>query len=137
MRALWIFFFALFAALFSEAKPIVLATFPIPLMVADEDKGLFIKLTQAIAKKENLDIKIVVYPTSKALLAFANKQVDGFFPAVDTFMPQKYVKSEPFYQKICYVFYRTDSPLKNIKDLEGKKGGVDLPVSLWRRASAK
>lgn len=124
MRAVLVIIYVLIAALSAEAKPIVLATFDIPLMVVSEDEGLFVKLTRTIAKKENLDIKIVVYPTSKARLAFSNKQVDGFFPAVDLYMPQKYSKSDSFYQKVSYVFYRTENPLKTIKDLEGKRVGL-------------
>ncbi|UXR63551.1 transporter substrate-binding domain-containing protein [Bdellovibrio bacteriovorus] len=106
------------------AKPLVLATFTIPLMVETPDKGLFISLTREIAKRNSRAVDIVVLPTGKTLLAFSNAKVDGFFPALDVYVPKTSAKSSPFYHKVDYVFYRKSSPLRSIKDLEGKKVGL-------------
>lgn len=114
----------LFAASVATAKPIVLATFSIPLMVESPDKGLFVKLTREIAKRNSRQVKIMVYPAGKTLLAFSNNKVDGFFPALDVYLPQSSAKSSVFYRKVDYVFYRKDKPLKSLKDLEGKKVGL-------------
>lgn len=114
----------LLCPLFSFAKPLVLATFPIPLMVETHEKGLFISLTKEIAKRNNRDLHIMVYPAGKTLLAFTNNKVDGFFPALDVYAPKLSVKTAPFYHKIDYIFYKKNHPLRTIKDLEGKKVGL-------------
>lgn len=108
----------------ASAKPIVLATFAIPLMVESPDKGLFVNLTREIAKRNSRQVEILVYPTGKTLLAFTNNKVDGFFPALDVYVPQASAKSSAFYRKVDYVFYKKDRPLRSLKDLEGKKVGL-------------
>lgn len=109
---------------FVLAKPLVLATFPIPLMVENNDKGLFINLTKEIARRNNREINILVYPTGKTLLAFSNNKVDGFFPALDVYVPKLSARTRPFYYKVDYVFFKTNKPFRTIKDLEGKKVGL-------------
>lgn len=108
----------------ASAKPIVLATFAIPLMVESPDKGLFVNLTREIAKRNSRQVEILVYPTGKTLLAFTNNKVDGFFPALDVYVPQSSARSSAFYRKVDYVFYKKDRPLRSLKDLEGKKVGL-------------
>nr|WP_295899231.1 transporter substrate-binding domain-containing protein [uncultured Bdellovibrio sp.] len=117
-------FAALLCPFFASAKPLVLATFPIPLMVENTEKGLFINLTKEIAKRNNRDISIVVYPTGKTLLAFSNNKVDGIFPALDVYIPKLSVKTAPFYYKTDYIFYKKGRPFKTLKDLEGHKVGL-------------
>lgn len=106
------------------AKPLVLATFTIPLMVESPEKGLFISLTREIAKRNSRTVDIVVLPTGKTLLEFSNGKVDGIFPALDVYVPKSSAKSTPFYRKVDYAFYRKSSPLRSIKDLEGKRVGL-------------
>ncbi|MFV8259001.1 substrate-binding periplasmic protein [Bdellovibrio bacteriovorus] len=108
----------------ASAKPIVMATFAIPLMVESPEKGLFVNLTREIAKRNSRQVEILVYPTGKTLLAFTNNKVDGFFPALDVYVPQSSAKSSAFYRKVDYVFYKKDKPLRSLKDLEGKKVGL-------------
>ncbi|WP_413574778.1 substrate-binding periplasmic protein [Bdellovibrio sp. HCB290] len=99
-------------------------TFPIPLMVESSTEGVFINLTRDIAKRSKTDLKIDVLPTGNAILKFTSGEVDGLFPALDVYTPKNSVRSLPFYEKVDYVFYRKTSPLKTIKDLEGKKVGL-------------
>lgn len=106
------------------AKSLVMATFPIPLMVENPEKGLFVSLTKEIAKRNNHDVTIVVSPAGKALLSFSTNKVDGFFPGLDVYLLKHAVKSTPFYYKIDYVFYKKGLPLKSFKDLEGRKVGL-------------
>lgn len=108
----------------AAAKPITLATFSIPLMVESPDKGLFITLTKEILKRNKRDARILVLPTGRTLLAFSNQKVDGFFPALDVYTPSMSAKTIPFYEKVDFVFYKKDRPLKTLKDLEGKKVGL-------------
>ncbi|WP_374028665.1 substrate-binding periplasmic protein [Bdellovibrio bacteriovorus] len=124
MRTLLYVFLILFAPLLVTAKPVVLATFPIPLMVENPHSGLFVNLTKEIAKRNSRDIEIVIFPTGKTLLAFSSGKIDGFFPALDVYVPKVAAKSAPFYNKIDYVFYKKSRPLKSLKDLEGKKVGL-------------
>lgn len=106
------------------AKPVVLVTFPIPLMVESEDQGLFVKLAKEIARREKLDLKLVLHPPGKAHLAFSNGKVDGLFPALEGHTPVNSAKSVPYYRKVGFVFYRQDLVIKSLKDLEGRKVGL-------------
>ncbi|WP_413557017.1 substrate-binding periplasmic protein [Bdellovibrio sp. HCB209] len=107
-----------------EAKTARLVTFPIPLMVENKDKGLFINLAKEISKKVDVSYEIEVLPPNKAILKFTNNDVDGIFPGLDVNMPKNALKSVPFYSKIDFIFYRKDKPLRTIKDLEGKAVGL-------------
>lgn len=124
MRFFWIYLLYVIVCVQAYAKPVVLATFPIPLMVENEDQGLFVKLTKEIARREKLDLKLVVHPPGKAHLAFSNGKVDGIFPALEGHMPMNCAKSVAYYRKVGFVFYRKDFVLKSLKDLEGKKVGL-------------
>ncbi|NUN06191.1 MAG: transporter substrate-binding domain-containing protein [Bdellovibrio sp.] len=124
MRLFWIYFLYVIVCVQAYAKPVVLATFPIPLMVENEEKGLFIKLVKEIARREKIDLKIVLHPPGKAHLAFSNGKVDGLFPALEGHTPVNSAKSVEYYRKVGFVFYRQDLVLKSLKDLEGKKVGL-------------
>ncbi|WP_340597080.1 substrate-binding periplasmic protein [Bdellovibrio sp. GT3] len=103
---------------------VTFVTFPIPLMVESAEVGLFIDLTKEISKRTKTDILIQVMPTGRAILSFSKGQANAFFPALDVYTPTNAIKTVPFYEKIDYVFYRKEKPLKTIKDLEGKKVGL-------------
>ncbi|MDG0816617.1 transporter substrate-binding domain-containing protein [Bdellovibrio sp. PAP01] len=106
------------------AKTLRLTTFPIPLMVEGDKKGIFIDLTNEIAKRNNIKIAIDVIPTGKSLLAFSSGRADGFFPGLDVYMPRKTSRTLAFYQKADFVFYKKGKVLSKISDLEGKKVGL-------------
>jgi polar amino acid transport system substrate-binding protein len=106
------------------AKPLRIATFPIPLMVESESKGVFIALTREIAKRSHVDIQIEVSPTAKTLLDFSTNKVDAFFPALDVYTPKRAARTSAFYTKVDFVFSAKGKNLNSIKDLEGKKVGL-------------
>ncbi|MBO9665203.1 MAG: transporter substrate-binding domain-containing protein [Bdellovibrio sp.] len=106
------------------AKPLRMVTFAIPLMVENSQRGLFVDLTRDIAQRGKIDLEIEIVPTGKALLHFTNGKFEGLFPALDVYTPKNAVKTLPFYEKIDFVFYRKNKPLKTFKDLEGKKVGL-------------
>ena len=108
----------------AHSKVIRLATFPIPLMVESDSKGLFIDLTKEIAKRSQLEVHIAVYATSRTLLDFSTDRVDAFFPALEVYMPKKAARSVPFYTKVDFVFSKKGRKLHSLKDLEGKKVGL-------------
>ncbi|MDD9303230.1 MAG: transporter substrate-binding domain-containing protein [Desulfobacter sp.] len=107
---------------------VVFGSFPIPLMVIDENTGVFIELVKAIGQRANLDIEIYLAPPKRATLSFANKKTEVLFPAINSiFTPdQKYLKSrESFYVRKDFAFTRKNGPLLNdIKSLEGKTIGL-------------
>lgn len=106
------------------AKTVKMATYPIPLMVESNEKGLFIKLTKELSNRTNQKIHIQVKPASKSILAFSTGEVDAIFPGLDVILPKSCAKSEAFYYKTDFIFYRKNKPYKDIKDLEGKKVGL-------------
>lgn len=106
------------------AKPLRMATFPIPLMVESDTKGVFISLTREIAKRGHVEMQIEVSPTAKTLLDFSTNKVDAFFPALDVYTPKNTSRTSSFYTKVDFVFSKKDKNLNTMKDLEGKKVGL-------------
>ena len=121
MRFFWIYLLYVTVCVQAYAKPVVLATFPIPLMVENEDHGIFVKVTKEIARREKLDLKLILHAPGKAHLEFSNSKVHGILPALDGHMPVNCAKSVEYYRKVGFVFHRKDMVLKSLKDLEGKK----------------
>jgi polar amino acid transport system substrate-binding protein len=121
---------------FSTAKTVKMATFPIPLMVESEEKGIFISLAKELSARSNQTIAIQVKPAAKTLLAFSSGKVDGVFPGLDVNMPKNCARSIPFYHKTDFVFHRKDKPLKELKELEGKKVGLTFRYPYARELTA-
>jgi polar amino acid transport system substrate-binding protein len=107
-----------------EAKVASLVTFPIPLLVENKDKGLFIDLTREISAHVKTKFKIQVLTSNKAKLAFFNGKAEGYFPGLDNSIPKDAVKTVSFYVRTNYIFYRETKPFKFIKDLYGKNVGL-------------
>lgn len=124
MKKIWHVFALFLLPCHVCAKTLVMATFPIPLLVESPEKGLFVHLTKEIAKRNSQEINILVLPTGKSLLAFSNNKVDGLFPAFEVHIPKRSARSNSFYDKVDYVFYKKGKPLKTLKELEGKKVGL-------------
>lgn len=103
-------------------ETIVIGTFPIPLMVESEEKGIFIELTQALAKEAGLNIQIRVFPAQRTLREFAAKRLDGLFPGLAVTMPVPYERTTSVYVKRDYAFTRKgEKPLHTVEQLAGKK----------------
>ncbi|MBU3917218.1 transporter substrate-binding domain-containing protein [bacterium] len=112
----------------SAAEEVSFATFPIPLMVVDENNGVFVELANAIASRADLKIKIIIAPPKRTITNFIGNKADVLFPAVDVFFPPDYAylkSSEPIYIKTDFIFTRKGDPLlKTIESLEGQKVGI-------------
>ncbi|EPJ50436.1 MAG: hypothetical protein OFPI_20190 [Osedax symbiont Rs2] len=114
---------------FAQEK-IIFGSYKIPLMVVDEQNGLFVKLVKAIAKRANLDIDIVIYPVKRTIKKFLNNEIDVLFPAVDAFFtkgtnPVK--SSELIYVKTDFTFTKKgEKLLRTISDLKEKRVGITL-----------
>jgi hypothetical protein len=66
-----------------QADEINLASFPIPLMVIDQNSGVFVELVKEIDKRIEHSVKLSVYPAKRTVSQFHSEGVDGFFPALD------------------------------------------------------
>lgn len=111
----------------SPRAPIILGTFPIPLMVESEDTGVFVELTQQLAQVANLEIKIVVMPTKRVIQAFEAETIDGFFPALDVMLEHPASKTQNIYIKKDFAFVKAGhSPPTRINQLSHKKVGLTL-----------
>ncbi|MNL02237.1 Cystine-binding periplasmic protein precursor [compost metagenome] len=124
LSCLLILLFCLEGSFAHAAKPLRIATFPIPLMVESESKGIFISLTREIAKRSKVEVQIEVWPTAKTLLDFSTNKVDAFFPALEVFAPKQASRTASFYTKVDFVFSTKGKNLNTLKDLEGKKVGL-------------
>lgn len=123
-----VFGMCLFFYPLAATDTIEVGTFPIPLMVEDENNGIFIELFKEIAKRAKMNVKISVYPPKRTLKNFELQELDIIFPALDVNFPADNmpIKSkELIYIKQDFVFTMKGSKLfKKISELEGKKIGV-------------
>ena len=114
----------------TAADKIKVGTFPIPLMVDDSKKGIFIELANEIAKRAGLEFEITVLPPQRTHEEFQDGKLDVIFPALDVNFPpdKKPLKSkEIIYIKRDFAFTKKGTPLlKSIADLEGKTVGLTL-----------
>ncbi len=130
MKKFSIFIVVLVLLVFSlnlGAAKVIFGSFPIPLMVIDNNNGVFVELTKAIAKEAGFELEISIKPAKRIGGEFMEGKVDSIFPALDVmFPPGKILKSsENIYVKQDFVFTKKGSPiLKTIKDLEGKNVGI-------------
>lgn len=109
------------------ASKVIFGSFPIPLMVVDNNNGVFVELTKAIAKEAGFELEISIKPTKRIGGEFMEGKIDSIFPALDVmFPPGKTLKSsENIYVKQDFVFTKKGLPiLKTIKDLAGKNVGI-------------
>lgn len=111
-------------AALGAVKSVRIATFPIPLMVESDSKGVFVELTKEIAKRSQVQLQIEVAPTAKTLLDFSTNKVDAFFPALEVYTPTSAIRTTAFYTKVDFVFTLKDKTWTSFKDLEGKKIGL-------------
>ncbi|WP_413574475.1 substrate-binding periplasmic protein [Bdellovibrio sp. HCB290] len=108
----------------ASAKEVRLVTFPIPLMVEGRSDGLFLNLTHEIANRVSVKFKVDVVKSNQAKLEFFNGLASGYFPGMDNSTPKDALRSIPFYVRTNYIFYRSGSAFKTLKDLRGKKVGL-------------
>jgi len=127
--ALSIFSILLSVNCFAQEK-IVFGSYKIPLMVVDEQNGVFVELVKTIAKRANLNTDIVIYPVKRTIKKFLNKKIDVLFPAVDAFFTKSTnpLKSSEFiYVKTDFTFTKKgEKLLKTLPDLKGKRVGITL-----------
>ena len=109
-----------------QAAQYTLAGYPIPLMIEDENTGLFVVLVQELIKRTGTDAAIVVYPPPRTVQSFHDGTIDGFFPALDVLIAkEKSETEEPIYFKQDFAFTQTGQPeIKSIQELEGKTVGI-------------
>jgi len=123
-----ILFLCIFLASFSSilvAASQSIGTYPIPLMVENENEGVFVDLVKEITNRSGIEIKIVVAPPPRTISEFQKGITIGFFPALDVLLSGKVAKSENIYVKKDFVFVKKGTTgLTNIKSLEGKTVGV-------------
>lgn len=109
-------------------KVFILNTFLIPLMVESKTKGIFIELTQELAKRAGIQIIINIFPAKRAINDFSIGNADALFPALNTFFPDKdsyFPTEEIIYIKRDVAFtLKGQKPLETIAQLEGKKIGI-------------
>ena len=119
---------ALLACMSTPQAAVDMATFPIPVHVESETKGLFIELTREIAKTTGHEIQIKVMPPPRAAQGSAEGAFAGLFPALDiNFAPGQSITrtAESLDCKEDFVFTRKGAPyLKTLDDLKGKRIGI-------------
>jgi polar amino acid transport system substrate-binding protein len=108
-----------------EAKTYKMGAFPIPLLIEDRNRGVFVELFQEVAKRTGESFEFEVYPAQRTKKMFTDGEIDGIFPALDKSIEGKYVESAPFYSKNEVAFVREGVPyIEDATQLEGKTVGV-------------
>ena len=112
----------------ANQKTFILNTFLIPLMVESKTKGVFIELTQELAKRARINIDINIFPAKRAINDFNIGNADALFPALNTFFPDKksfLLTEEIIYMKRDVAFtLKGQEMIETITQLEGKKIGI-------------
>lgn len=112
---------------FAHAQSLKLVTYDIPMLVVNENEGVFIELAKETAKRAGVDIIIEIRPIQRAIKTFMDGNADILYPALTSYFPAdfKVEQTEPIFQKRDFIFTMKTQPiLTTIKELEGKKVGI-------------
>lgn len=106
------------------AETVRLGTFHIPLLVESKDTVLFVEVAKRVAQDVGVDLDIVLLPTHRTREAFAQGELDGFFPALSNTLTVPYNATVPYSTKRIYAYTRKDEPLvRSAQDLTGRQVG--------------
>lgn len=109
----------------SEVKTYTIGVYEVPVMVTSTDSGVLVDLFKEAAKRANIDYKIEMYPSKRAVRYFQNGEIDGFFPAFDESAGEKASKSESIHIKNNVIFVRKDTEyINNVEQLARKIVGL-------------
>lgn len=124
----WLIPLVLLASASAAQAAVDLATFPIPVHVESETRGLFIELTREIVKSTGEEVNIKVMPPPRAVHGYMDGSFAGLFPALDiNFAPGQAItrSAESLDCKEDFVFTRKGAALlKSLGDLKGKRVGI-------------
>lgn len=127
MRFLFIITFCFLPVLALAKEKITCVTHPIPLMVEDESKGVFIEMVRKFFAKSEAELEIIVLPRNRSLDYFRNKRALILFPGVGPEdLGEHFLKTVTFYNKRDYLFFRKGENLATLKSLHGKVVGTTL-----------
>ncbi len=102
-----------------------IGVYEVPVMLTSTDSGVFVELFKEAAKRAEIDYKLEMYPSKRAVRYFQTGEIDGFFPAFDESAGEKASKSESIHVKNNVVFVRKDSEFINkVDQLAGKTVGL-------------
>lgn len=119
-------------------EKVVFVTHPIPLMVEDEFKGVFIELVRKFFAKTDVDLEIIVLPRNRSLDYFRNKKALILFPGVGPEdLGENYLKTVTFYHKRDYLFFRKGDHFSTLKSLQGKVMGTTLGYPYSKEAMSR
>jgi polar amino acid transport system substrate-binding protein len=113
------------SSLNAQTQVYKIGSFPIPLMVEDSHKGVFIDLFTELANRSGIKYEIIVNPTLRTVQNFNENLLMGFFPALDVSIPKPVAASSEIYVKNDFVFVKSGIAVPGtIKELEGKTIGL-------------
>lgn len=117
----------LFSGLVSAKEKISLVTYPIPMMVESESKGVFIDFAHKLFADSDVEFDLIMLPRIRALDYFRTKKETILFPAVgDEISGGTYLKTVTFFEKRDYLFFRKGQHYSTLKSLHGKVVGITL-----------
>ncbi len=104
-----------------------IGAYPIPLMIENKDKGVFIDLVKEISKRLDKEFNIIVRPTKRILKNFQDENLVGFFPGLDVIINNEFARSDSIYVKQDFAFVKkADDFISEVSQLQNKRVGLTL-----------
>lgn len=108
-------------------EKISIVSYPIPLIVESESKGLFIEFFKSLFVKEDVELEIIILPRNRALEYFRMKKALILVPSVgEDLIARNSLRTVKFYEKKDFLFYRKDEPYPTLKSVRQKIVGITL-----------
>jgi len=111
----------------AQSSAIEMASYYIPGLVIDQDKGLFVKLHREIFKRLQQPADFKLLPARRVQLSFQRGELDSYFPELweNVAQPKSdYVVSDSFWYKKVILYARKDSDIRELSDVYHKTAGA-------------
>lgn len=115
-----------FSAVAAEGdEEITVVSYYIPLLVEDEENGAFVHLLKEAAKRANIEYKLVLYPTKRAMRMFEDSRAMAILPALLPTLAKDAALSSQIFSKQIHAFVQHREKIPGSpKELEGKRVGL-------------
>lgn len=138
MRLLILLVLILSAGQSLAKEKISIVTYPIPLMIESESKGLFVVFLKSLFEKQDVEIDIIMLPRQRALEYFRMKKALILVPSVGKDpVGTDSLRTVKFYEKKDFLFFRKGEPYPTIKSARRKTIGITLSYPYSKDALAE
>ncbi|WP_031481827.1 substrate-binding periplasmic protein [Maridesulfovibrio frigidus] len=106
------------------------ASFPVPVLIQNSQKGTFIDIVREACSRLNIKPDILIYPPKRSFKYFSEKKTQAFFPAIPFHLREQFVLTTPFHYKRAFAFTRKGTKaITTVSELKGKRVGLTTGFS--------